>query len=104
MVKKEEVEDVDCRQWKSKDYPVEITSTNNPSRYEFNINRIPRETKDYQLEIKADGAPVQIDHTQSEEILIPAKDGFRFLTAERIDQPENGIEVVFSTPYPIPRI
>ena len=30
--------------------------------------------------------------------MIPAKDSFRFLTAKRIDQPENGIEVVFSAP------
>lgn len=30
--------------------------------------------------------------------MIPAKDSFRFLTAKRIDQPGNGIEVVFSAP------
>ncbi|MEO5213898.1 MG2 domain-containing protein, partial [Bacteroides ovatus] len=35
---------------------------------------------------------------QSEEVLIPAKDCFRFMSAERIDQPENGIEIVFSAP------
>ena len=99
VVKKEEVEKMlTAGNGKSKNYPVEVTSTDNSTRYEFNINRIARETEDYQLEIKANGKPARIDRTQSEEILIPAKDSFRFLTAERVDQPENGIEIVFSTP------
>lgn len=99
VVKKEEVEKMlTAGNGKSNSYPVEVTSTDNSTRYEFNINRIPRETEDYQLEIKANGKPARIDRTQSEEVLIPAKDSFRFLTAERIDQPENGIEIVFSAP------
>ena len=83
---------------KSKNYPVDITSTNNPTRYEFSINRILREAEDYQIQLTANGNPAGIEHTQIEEIMIPAKDSFRFLTAKRIDQPENGIEVVFSSP------
>lgn len=99
VVKKEEVEKMlIAGNGKSKNYPVDITSTNNPTRYEFSINRILREAEDYQIQLTANGNPAGIDHTQIEEIMIPAKDSFRFLTAKRIDQPENGIEVVFSAP------
>ena len=44
------------------------------------------------------GNPAGIDRTQNESILIPAKNSFRFLSAVRIDQPENGIEIIFSDP------
>ena len=99
VVKKEEVEKMlIVDNGKSKNYPVDITSTNNPTRYEFSITRILREAEDYQIQLTANGNPAGIDHTQIEEIMIPAKDSFRFLTAKRIDQPENGIEVVFSAP------
>ncbi|MCI8951872.1 MAG: alpha-2-macroglobulin, partial [Bacteroides thetaiotaomicron] len=54
--------------------------------------------EDYQLEITAKGNPAGIDRTQNESILIPAKNSFRFLSAVRIDQPENGIEIIFSDP------
>ena len=82
----------------NKSYPVEIIPTDNLTRYQFCINQIPRDTEDYQLTITANGSPARIDQTQSEEVLIPAKDSFRFLSATRIDEPENGIEVVFSAP------
>ena len=82
----------------NKSYPVEIIPTDNLTRYQFCINQVPRDTEDYQLTITANGSPARIDQTQSEEVLIPAKDSFRFLSATRIDEPENGIEVVFSTP------
>ena len=83
---------------KSQSYPVEITQTDKATRYLFSINRVPRENEDFQLKITADGSPAGIDRTQSEDILIPAKGSFRFLSAKRIDQPENGMEIVFSAP------
>lgn len=97
--KKEDVEKMlTARNGSGKNYPVAITPTDNPARYQFSINDIAREAEDYQLEITAKGSPAGIEHSQTEEILIPAKDSFRFLTAERIDQPENGIQIVFSSP------
>ena len=99
IVKKEEVEKIlTAKDGNNKSYPVEIIPTDNLTRYQFCINQIPRDTEDYQLTITANGSPARIDQTQSEEVLIPAKDSFRFLSATRIDEPENGIEVVFSTP------
>ena len=99
IVKKEEVEKIlTAKDGNNTSYPVEIIPTDNLTRYQFCINQIPRDTEDYQLTITANGSPARIDQTQSEEVLIPAKDSFRFLSATRIDEPENGIEVVFSAP------
>lgn len=99
IVKKEEVEKIlTVKDGNNKSYPVEIIPTDNLTRYQFCINQISRDTEDYQLTITANGSPARIDQTQSEEVLIPAKDSFRFLSATRIDEPENGIEVVFSAP------
>lgn len=99
VVKKEEVEKMlTAGSEKNKSYPIEITQTDHPTRYAFSISQIIKETEDYQLEITAKGNPAGIDRTQNESILIPAKNCFRFLSAVRIDQPENGIEIIFSDP------
>mgnify|MGYP001036247292 FL=1 len=98
VVKKEEVEKMLTASDGKKSYPVEVTTTDNLTRYQFNIRQIPREADDYPLTITANGNPAGIDRKQSEEVLIPAKDCFRFMSAERIEQPENGIEIVFSAP------
>lgn len=98
VVKKEEVEKMLTASDGKKSYPVEVTATDNHTRYLFSIRQIPREADDYPLTITANGTPAGIDRKQSEEVLIPAKDCFRFMSAERIDQPENGIEIVFSAP------
>ena len=98
VVKKEEVEKMLTASDGKKSYPVEVTATDNLTRYQFNIRQIPREADDYPLTITANGSPAGIDRKQSEEVLIPAKDCFHFMSAERIEQPENGIEIVFSAP------
>lgn len=83
---------------KGQTYPVNITPTDNPTRYQFEIIGILREEEDYELEIKADGTPAGIDRKLTESVLIPSKNSFRFLSAKRIEEPENGIEIVFSDP------
>ena len=99
VVKKEEVEKMlTAGSEKNKSYPIEITQTDHPTRYVFSISQITKEAEDYQLEITAKGNPAGIDRTQNESILIPAKNSCRFLSAVRIDQPENGIEIIFSDP------
>jgi len=42
-------------------YNISIEGTGNPTRYTFNIGRIPRAEKDYELEIKLDGKAAGID-------------------------------------------
>ena len=99
VVKKEEVEKMlTAGSEKNKSYPIEITQRDHATRYAFSISQITKEAEDYQLEITAKGNPAGIDRTQNESILIPAKNSFRFLSAVRIDQPENGIEIIFSDP------
>ncbi len=75
-----------------------ITTTDRPSRYTFQIPDIPRQAEDYNLKLTADGTSLGIKQKQDISILIPASDSFRFLSAQRINQPENGIEIVFSAP------
>lgn len=79
-------------------YNISIEGTGNPTRYTFNIGRIPRAEKDYELEIKLDGKAAGIDRKMVEKITIPAKNIFRFMSALRIEQPENGIQISFSDP------
>lgn len=75
-----------------------VETTNNPSRYRFTINHIQRTDRDYDLEIIANGNVAGIDRKINETVSIPAKGSFRFLSAQRIEQPENGIQIVFSDP------
>ena len=77
---------------------ITIEPTNDASRYSFTLGPIARSNEDYTLEVKADGAPANIDRSLSESVLIPAKGNFRFLSAQRIEQPENGLQIVFSDP------
>ncbi|WP_300699956.1 MG2 domain-containing protein [Bacteroides sp.] len=100
-VKKEEVEKILSAYGNGKKITVSITATDNPTRYQYDINSIPREAEDYSLKITANGSPAGIDLQQEEEILIPAKNKFQLLSAKRIDQPENGIEIVFSNPISV---
>ena len=79
-------------------YNISIEGIGNPTRYTFSIGRIPRAEKDYELEIKLDGKAAGIDRKMVEKITIPAKNIFRFMSAQRIEQPENGIQISFSDP------
>lgn len=98
-VKKEDVEKIlSATDSKGGKFPFTVTATDNPARYQFEINDIPRADEDYRLDIKADGSSIGINWKQNVDILIPARNSFRFLSAERIEQPENGIEIVFSSP------
>ncbi len=99
VVKKKEVEKMlSVDGIKDKNISIEITPADNSARYKFSINGIPRKAEDYSLKITVDGSTADIEQTQSEEISIPADGSFRFVSARRIDQPENGIEIVFSDP------
>ena len=79
-------------------YAVEVTPTDQPSRYEFAIPSVARTDTDFELEIKADGKAADINREEILAVTIPAQGNFRFLSARRIDQPENGVEIVFSDP------
>ena len=78
--------------------PVRLSATANPTQYHFEITDIPREDKDYTLDINVNGTSAGFPEEESADIGIPAKGTFRFLSAQRIQQPENGVEVVFTGP------
>jgi uncharacterized protein YfaS (alpha-2-macroglobulin family) len=48
--------------------------------------------------IKITGKPVNIDKTTEEFVLIPGMSSFIAISAETIEEPENGIQIVFSEP------
>ncbi len=77
---------------------ITVQGTDNPARFLFALENIQRKDKDYTIELKANGSKADIDRKASQEITIPSKGNFRFLSADRIDQPENGIQLVFSDP------
>ena len=79
-------------------YPVSITPLDDPTRYAIQIEQVPRKEKTYTLSVTADGTPLSITQKEEEKMTIPAKNEFRFLSARRISQPENGVEVVFTSP------
>ena len=68
----------------AKSYPVSITPTDHPTRYQFEIAGVIRAAEDYQLEITANGSPAGIDRKLTENVLIPAKNDFRFLSANAL--------------------
>lgn len=80
-----------------KDIPIRITSTSNASHYTFILDSIPRKEKDYQLTLMASGKKIGIEQEQRLNFTIPARNAFRFLSARRISQPENGVEIIFSS-------
>lgn len=99
IVKKEEAEKMlSARDKEGKQYPLTLTPTDHAARFAFEATGIPRQAKDYQLTITADGTPAGIGRKQETAVLIPARGSFRFLSAKRIGQPENGIEIAFSSP------
>ena len=79
-------------------YPVSITPLDDPTRYAIQIEQVPRKEKTYTLSVTADGTLLSITQKEEEKMTIPAKNEFRFLSARRISQPENGVEVVFTSP------
>ena len=81
-----------------KDAAIRLTPTDSPLCYAFTLDSIPRLEEDYTLTLTANGSKVGMDLTQTLEFQIPARGTFRFLSAERMNKPENGLEIVFSAP------
>ena len=82
----------------NKNVPVWVRGTASPNRFELEINGVPRLEEDYELELLADGEEAGIPCKQAERVLIPARGSFVLLSAQRLEQPENGLEAVFSAP------
>ncbi|MDR0961898.1 MAG: alpha-2-macroglobulin, partial [Mediterranea sp.] len=81
-----------------KSFAATLTSMDDGLRYRFEIAQIPKGDKEYRLRLSADGASIGANDVLTKEVIIPEKGAFRYLSAKRIDQPENGVEMVFSEP------
>ncbi len=77
---------------------VNLESSENTTKYAFVISGIKKGNKENTLRIDINGKTAGIDKTVEEKISIPAKDSFTFLSAQRITQPENGVQLTFSEP------
>lgn len=77
---------------------LSVEATDNPALYRFTIANAPKTEKEYDVTILVNGKAMDVDHVATQTVMIPAKGIFQFLSAERIEEPENGIQVVFSEP------
>ncbi len=69
-----------------------------PDRYRFSISGLTRTAEEETLRIEVSGKPFGTDHILRKTVLIPASGDFRFLAAQRISTPEQGLRVTFSDP------
>lgn len=70
----------------------------NDKAFQFTVENIIRKTSDATLSVTINGEKIGIDKTVENSVSIPASDSFRYLSAASINQPENGVQVVFSDP------
>lgn len=77
---------------------AEVSATDHHLIYAFEVNNVKKGAEDVTVTVEINGAPLKIDKVVSRTVVIPAKSRFVFLSANRITEPENGIEVVFSEP------
>lgn len=77
---------------------AKVSATSIPTQYRFEITGIPRKDNDYVLTFSIDASTLSYSRKQEVSVDIPAKNSFRFMSAQRIQQPENGVEIVFSEP------
>ncbi len=89
---------VTVRGYKDAKCRVTIEASEDSKTFKYALVNIARQAEDFNLKITVDGAAADIDGKQVEEVTIPAKDTFRFLSAKRIHSPEEGVEIVFSDP------
>lgn len=77
---------------------VELNAAEDSDRYAFSISNIKREEEDSELTLSIDGKPAGINRQQQERVMIPGNRHFALLSAQKINEPERGIEVAFTHP------
>ena len=79
-------------------FTTKIEQGENNRIYLFTVENIKRADPDRELIIKITGKPVDIDKTIEESVLIHGMSSFNAISAETIEDPESGIQIVFSEP------
>lgn len=82
---------------------VAIEETDSPTVFGFTIENVKKGNEDGTVDIEISGKPLGIDNVITKQVRIPAKDRFQFLGANKISEPENGIQVMFSEPLASPQ-
>ncbi len=85
--------------WKENDsYSVKINPGEDSRNYIFTVDNLQRTNSDMELKIEMSGKPVDSDKEIEKTILIPKLNEFKLLSAKTIDEPESGIQLLFSDP------
>ena len=79
-------------------FSLNVEPTDDPSIYNFTIENIKRGKEDRNLTVKINGNPLNIATETEEKLIIPALSSFKFIEAKMINQPEEGVEVIFTDP------
>lgn len=78
--------------------PITVAGTDDPRVFIFQVHGIAKTDKEQTLKITFDGRRLGIDDKSVTKVEIPALGEFKYLSAQLITVPENGISVVFSEP------
>lgn len=77
---------------------VVVEGDERSDHFNYSVSGIAKGSEDIEVHIKANGKSEGMNADLEQKTLIPAKGRFLFLSGERISQPENGIQLVFSEP------
>ncbi len=81
-----------------KSYTTKIEQGDNNRTYLFTVENIKRGDSDRELFVKITGKPINSDKIVEEPVLIPGMSSFKVISAETIEDPESGVQLVFSEP------
>ena len=75
---------------------IMVVGNDNSYVFEFLVKELKRNEENQQLLITINGAPVDIDRSETVSVTIPAKNIFRLLEYEMVSAPEYGLRLTFS--------
>lgn len=75
-----------------------VLETVSPSFYRFSISNVKRLDKDRTVSVSFDGKGMKISDNGVQRVTVPAKGGFKVLSARRVDAKESYLEIQFTQP------
>lgn len=99
VVKQESVEKmITARGADGKNIPVVLHPVEGQTVYTFAVNNVQKADKETELRITVSGKPIGVDAEVKRNVRIPVRNSFKYLSAERINNPDAGVQLVFSEP------
>ncbi|MDL2213512.1 alpha-2-macroglobulin [Bacteroides sp. OttesenSCG-928-D19] len=97
VVKKEQVEKmVAAKASGNIKLDVVVQPTDNAAVYHFAINNVSKESKETEVKITINGKAIGADSETNHVVVIPARESFTYLSAQRVYHPDAGIQLLFS--------